>query len=185
MEADVGSVIGPAAMNEALSKSSTTTVIGIVAVMLAPSNCASQRCAKAVAIRPSWSRARPVNGFWWPGGQRRRHNRRGSECRRPPGNRVPATSAPANPNLSGLFLNVLLCRGFGDVKIVFSNAHEGLKAAIAKTFWHRGHRLENALARVPKSQQAMVSAAYVRPFLQSDAASASQTWRHVADQLRV
>ena len=87
------------------------------------------------------------------------------------------------------FLKGLLRRGLTGVKLVVSDAHEGLKAAIAKTFgatWQRCrvHWMRNALARVPKSQHAMVSAALRQAFLQPDAASASQTWRHVADQLR-
>ena len=87
------------------------------------------------------------------------------------------------------FLKGLLRRGLAGVKLVVSDAHEGLKAAIAKTFgatWQRCrvHWMRNALARVPKSQHAMVSAALRQAFLQPDAASASQTWRHVADQLR-
>ena len=87
------------------------------------------------------------------------------------------------------FLKGLLRRGLSGVKLVVSDAHEGLKAAIAKTFgatWQRCrvHWMRNALARVPKTQHAMVSAALRQAFLQPDAASASQTWRHVADQLR-
>jgi transposase-like protein len=87
------------------------------------------------------------------------------------------------------FLKGLLRRGLTGVKLVVSDAHEGLKAAIAKTFgatWQRCrvHWMRNALARVPKSQHAMVSAALRQAFLQPDSASASQIWRHVADQLR-
>lgn len=87
------------------------------------------------------------------------------------------------------FLKGLLRRGLSGVKLVISDAHEGLKAAIVKTFgatWQRCrvHWMRNALARVPKTQHAMVSAALRQAFLQPDAASASQTWRHVADQLR-
>ena len=87
------------------------------------------------------------------------------------------------------FLKGLLRRGLSGVKLVISDAHEGLKAAIAKTFgatWQRCrvHWMRNALARVPKAQHAMASAALRQAFLQPDAASASQTWRHVADQLR-
>jgi len=75
------------------------------------------------------------------------------------------------------------------VKLVIPDAHEGLKAAIVKTFgatWQqcRVHWMRNALARVPKTQHAMVSAALRQAFLQPDAANARQTWRHVADQLR-
>jgi len=55
------------------------------------------------------------------------------------------------------------------VKLVVSDAHEGFKAAIAKTFgatWLRCrvHWMRNALARVPKSQHVMVSAALRRLF---------------------
>lgn len=87
------------------------------------------------------------------------------------------------------FLKGLLRRGLRGVKLVISDAHEGLKAAIAKTFgatWQRCrvHWMRNALARVPKAQHAMISAALRQAFHQTEAASASQTWRHVADQLR-
>ena len=44
--------------------------------------------------------------------------------------------------------------------------------------------MRNALAYVPKGQQSMVSAALRQAFIQPDRASASQTLRHVADQLR-
>ena len=44
--------------------------------------------------------------------------------------------------------------------------------------------MRNALSYVPKSQQSMVSAALRQAFIQADRASASQTFRHVADQLR-
>jgi len=48
----------------------------------------------------------------------------------------------------------------------------------------RVHFMRNFLACVPKVSQAMVSA-LIRPvFVQPDAASAHQTWRQVADQLR-
>ena len=48
----------------------------------------------------------------------------------------------------------------------------------------RVHWMRNGLAYVPKGQQTMVAAAMRQAFLQPDAESASQTWRHVADQLR-
>jgi putative transposase len=44
--------------------------------------------------------------------------------------------------------------------------------------------MRNALAHVGKAQQSMASAALRQAFLQPDVASARQTWRHVADQLR-
>jgi len=87
------------------------------------------------------------------------------------------------------FLKSLLRRGLRGVKLVISDAHEGLKAAIRRVFgasWQRCrvHWMRNALAHVPKGQQSMVAAALRQAFLQPDRASASQALRHVADQLR-
>jgi len=75
------------------------------------------------------------------------------------------------------------------VKLVISDAHEGLKAAIRRVMgasWQRCrvHWMRNAQSYVGKGQQSMVSAALRQAFIQSDRASASQTLRHVADQLR-
>ena len=44
--------------------------------------------------------------------------------------------------------------------------------------------MRNALAHVPKAHQSMAAAALRQAFPQPDQASARQTWRHVADQLR-
>ena len=44
--------------------------------------------------------------------------------------------------------------------------------------------MRNVLAHVGKAQQSMASAALRQAFPQPDQASARQTWRHVADQLR-
>jgi transposase-like protein len=87
------------------------------------------------------------------------------------------------------FLKSLVRRGLKGVKLVVSDAHEGLKAAIARVLgatWQRCrvHWMRNALAHVGKAQQSMASAALRQAFLQPDQASARQTWRHVADQLR-
>ena len=87
------------------------------------------------------------------------------------------------------FLKSLSRRGLGGVKLVISDAHEGLKAAIRRVFgagWQRCrvHWMRNALAYVPKTQQSMVAAALRQAFLQPDRAQASQMLRHVADQLR-
>jgi transposase-like protein len=75
------------------------------------------------------------------------------------------------------------------VKLVISDAHEGLKAAIRRVFsasWQRCrvHWMRNALSYVAKTQQNMVAAALRQAFIQPDRAQASQTLRHVADQLR-
>jgi transposase-like protein len=87
------------------------------------------------------------------------------------------------------FLKSLARRGLRGVKLVISDAHEGLKAAIRRVFgssWQRCrvHWMRNALSYVPKGQQSMVSAALRQAFIQPDRAQASQALRHVADQLR-
>ena len=87
------------------------------------------------------------------------------------------------------FLKSLVRRGLSGVKLVISDAHEGLKAAIRRVFsasWQRCrvHWMRNALSYVPKAQQSMAAAALRQAFIQPDRAAASQTLRHVADQLR-
>ena len=87
------------------------------------------------------------------------------------------------------FLKSLVKRGLRGTKLVISDAHEGLKAAIRRVMgasWQRCrvHWMRNALAYVPKGQQSMASAALRQAFIQPDRAGASQTLRHVADQLR-
>jgi transposase-like protein len=87
------------------------------------------------------------------------------------------------------FLKSLHRRGLKGVKLVISDAHEGLKAAIRRVFsasWQRCrvHWMRNALSYVSKTQQSMVSAALRQAFSQPDRAAASQALRHVADQLR-
>src|SRR5580700_4843757 len=87
------------------------------------------------------------------------------------------------------FLKSLTRRGLGGIKLVISDAHEGLKAAIRRVFtatWQRCrvHWMRNALSYVAKTQQSMVAAALRQAFIQPDRTQASQTLRHVADQLR-
>lgn len=87
------------------------------------------------------------------------------------------------------FLRGLRQRGLSGVKLVISDAHEGLKAAIAQTFsasWQRCrvHFMRNLLVCVPKVSQAMVSALIRQVFVQPDQESAHRTWRQVADQIR-
>src|SRR3954464_8172520 len=84
------------------------------------------------------------------------------------------------------FLKGLLRRGLAGVKLVISDAHEGLKAAIAKVLgatWQRCrvHWMRNALAHVPKGQQTVVAAALRQAFLRPDRDGARQVWRQVAD----
>ncbi|HEX2142104.1 MAG TPA: IS256 family transposase [Candidatus Limnocylindria bacterium] len=87
------------------------------------------------------------------------------------------------------FLKGLVRRGLKGVKLVISDAHDGLKHAIAKVLgatWQRCrvHWIRNALAHVPKGQQTMVAAALRQAFLQPDQDAARQAWRQLADQLR-
>lgn len=88
------------------------------------------------------------------------------------------------------FLRGLVARGLGGVRLVVSDAHEGLKGAIAAALhgaaWQRCrvHFLRNALALIPKAAQPMVAATIRTVFAQPDAASAREQWRRVADNLR-
>jgi transposase-like protein len=71
------------------------------------------------------------------------------------------------------FLKSLVRRGLSGVKLVISDAHEGLKAAIRRVMgatWQRCrvHWMRNALAHVPKGQQTMVAAGLRQAFLQAD-----------------
>jgi putative transposase len=87
------------------------------------------------------------------------------------------------------FLRKLARRGLRGVKLVISDAHEGLKAAISKILsatWQRCrvHFMRNTLAHAGKSGRRVVSAFVATAFAQNDADSAKQQWRRVADQLR-
>ncbi len=87
------------------------------------------------------------------------------------------------------FLRSLAHRGLRAVKLVISDAHEGLKAAIAKVFkatWQRCrvHFLRNALAYATKGQRQMVFALINTIFAQETAEAAHAQWRNVTDQLR-
>ena len=87
------------------------------------------------------------------------------------------------------FLRKLARRGLRGVKLVVSDAHEGLKAAVAKVLtatWQRCrvHFMRNALAHAGRSGRRVVSAFIATAFAQDDAGAASAQWRRVADQLR-
>ena len=87
------------------------------------------------------------------------------------------------------FLRSLTRRGLRGVKLVISDAHEGLKAAVAKVLsatWQRCrvHFMRNALAHVTKGQRQMVAAVIRTAFVQDDHAAATAQWRQVADSLR-
>ena len=87
------------------------------------------------------------------------------------------------------FLRKLTRRGLRGVKLVISDAHEGLKAAVSKVLcatWQRCrvHFMRNALAHAGKTQRRVVSAFVGTAFAQDDEAAAKAQWRQVADQLR-
>ena len=111
---------------------------------------------------------------------------------------MPAVSvrswADAGPSEDGAFwlafLRSLVARGLSGVQLVTSDAHGGLKAAIAAVLhgagWQRCrvHWLRNAMALVPKSAQQMVGATIRTVFTQPDASSTREQWRRVADGFR-
>ena len=87
------------------------------------------------------------------------------------------------------FLRGLKTRGLGGVQLVISDAHAGLKAAIATVFigaaWQRCrvHFMRNVLAVVPKGNAEMVAAAIRTIFAQPDAASVAEQFDDIATKL--
>jgi putative transposase len=86
------------------------------------------------------------------------------------------------------FLRKLARRGLRGVKLVISDAHEGIKAAVSKILtatWQRCrvHFMRNVLAHAGRSGRRVVSAFIATAFAQNDAKAAKQQWRRV-DQLR-
>jgi transposase-like protein len=88
------------------------------------------------------------------------------------------------------FLRSLMKRGLKGVKLVVSDAHEGLKAAATKvlqgTTWQRCrvHTTRNLLARVPKPQQSRLATLLREAFTAPTADKAHATWRAIVDQAR-
>ncbi|HLZ25599.1 MAG TPA: IS256 family transposase [Ktedonobacterales bacterium] len=88
------------------------------------------------------------------------------------------------------FLRGLVARGLSGVQLVVSDAHEGLKAAIAAVLygasWQRCrvHFVRNALALVPKSAQQLVAATIRTVFAQPEPEMAQAQWRQVAAGFR-
>ena len=87
------------------------------------------------------------------------------------------------------FLRSLKTRGLNGVRLVISDAHAGLKAAIAKVFqgasWQRCrvHYARNLLATVPRASTEMVAAAFRTVFAQLTPDEVHHRWDEVADQL--
>jgi putative transposase len=88
------------------------------------------------------------------------------------------------------FLRRLRDRGLHGVRLVISDAHSGLKAAIAKTLvgagWQRCrvHFMRNLLGTVPRGHAEIVAATVRTIFAQPDEASTRTQLRQVADTLR-
>ena len=80
------------------------------------------------------------------------------------------------------FLRSLTRRGLRGVKLVISDAHEGLKAAVSRVLhatWQRCrvHFMRNAIAHAGKTQRRIVSAWVGAAFAQDDAPAAHAQWR--------
>jgi putative transposase len=88
------------------------------------------------------------------------------------------------------FLRKLTRRGLRGVKLVISDAHEGLKAAITRVLnatWQRCrvHFMRNVLAHAGRNGHRLVAAFIGTIFAQDTKVSAKAQWRQVVDKLRV
>ena len=87
------------------------------------------------------------------------------------------------------FLRGLVARGLSGVELVTSDAHQGLKAAIATVFggasWQRcrTHFMRNLLTRVPKSAEALVATTVRTIFQQPSAEAVHAQHARVVEQL--
>ena len=87
------------------------------------------------------------------------------------------------------FLRTLKQRGLAGVRLVISDQHAGLVAALGRVFQGAGHQrcrvhfARNLLALVPKSHKDMVAALFRTIFAQPDPDTAATTWDTVRDQL--
>ena len=87
------------------------------------------------------------------------------------------------------FLRSLRARGLSGVRLVISDAHEGLKVAIERVMlgaaWQRCrvHFLRNVLAKVPRGSAEMVAAAIRTIFAQPDAAAVADQLDSIAEKL--
>jgi transposase-like protein len=87
------------------------------------------------------------------------------------------------------FLTSLKKRGLSGVRLVISDQHAGLVAALKRSFQGTAHQrcrvhfARNLLALVPKTHTDMVAAVFRTIFAQPDAATVAATWDEVRDQL--
>ncbi len=87
------------------------------------------------------------------------------------------------------FLRGLAHRGLRGVKLVISDNHSGIKAAVSKVLTATGQRcrvhfMRNALAHAGKRGKRVVAAFIATAFAQDTAQAAQEQWRRIADQLR-
>ena len=87
------------------------------------------------------------------------------------------------------FLRSLARRDLRGVKLVISDDHEGLKAAVAKVLkatWQRCrvHFMRNVLVHVAKGQRQIIAALICTVLARESESEARRQWRTVADQLR-
>ena len=87
------------------------------------------------------------------------------------------------------FCRSLKKRGLSGVRLIISDAHEGLKAAIRRCLqgssWQRCrvHYIRNLLATIPKAHTEMVAAVFRSIFTQATAAEVEARWDEVTDTL--
>src|SRR4051812_13724103 len=87
------------------------------------------------------------------------------------------------------FLTDLKTRGLAGVRLVISDQHAGLVAALRRCFQGAAHQrcrvhfARNLLALIPKSHKDMVAAVFRTIFAQPDARAVSAAWDEVRDQL--
>src|SRR5579862_702277 len=88
-----------------------------------------------------------------------------------------------------IFLTSLKDRGLSDVRLVISDQHAGLVAAIRRCFQGTSHQrcrvhfARNLLATVPKGNQEMVAAAFRTVFAQATPDEMATQWDHVRETL--
>ena len=87
------------------------------------------------------------------------------------------------------FLTDLKARGLSGVRLVISDQHAGLVAALRRCFQGAAHQrcrvhfARNLLALIPKSHKDMVAALFRTIFAQPDPQAVSAAWEEVRDQL--
>jgi putative transposase len=87
------------------------------------------------------------------------------------------------------FLTDLKARGLSGVRLVISDQHAGLVAALRRCFQGAAHQrcrvhfARNLLALIPKSHKDMVAALFRTIFAQPDRDAVAKTWDDVRDQL--